>query len=241
MLQGRQKYSACLFYFTAMALEKLTARIYNNTVSGLRGADINEPFTMDQIEDAIVQERMQIIKEYSMKNMIPLRDLMYSIPCVPVDCSDINRCCCPGYSTEFTKHIEIPQVFNDFGNEGIDYIGTTDRLLPYKVYTDDSFRFHRFKRRRSLDPFVWVDTTPNKNNMNDAFIFNATPMLSALLVIMIPSDPRQLDGYGCCASEDIQNLTFIDTEIEKRLTEKYIRFYRQLAEAITPNDQTVKV
>ena len=32
-------------------------------------------------------------------------------------------------------------------------------------------------------------------------------------------------------------MTFIDAEIKKRLTEKKIRYYRQLAMPITPNDQ----
>jgi hypothetical protein len=145
-----------------------------------------------------------------------------------------------GYSLDKVKHIEIPQLYNDFGLQSVDYIGTTDRLYPYRVYTDDSFRFHKYKRRGANDPYVWIDTTPNTNGMNDAFIFNATPMLSTLLVIMIPKDLRQLDFYSCGCTGANENVSFIDTEIEKRVSEKYIRFYRQLAEPITPNDQTVK-
>lgn len=209
-------------------------------MSGLRGATANLAYSRDQVEDAIIQERLQIIKEYSMKNMIPARDLMMSIPCVSVDCRDIDRCCAMGYSTEKLKHIEIPQVYNDFGSESIDYIGAVDRQFPYTIYTTNAFRQHKYKRRGANDPYVWVDTTPNANNMNDAFIFNATPMLAELLVVMIPKDPRQLDYFGCCPTRDVSNLTFIDTEIEKRLTEKYLRWYRQMAEPATPNDQQVK-
>nr|DAT77839.1 MAG TPA: hypothetical protein [Caudoviricetes sp.] len=33
------------------------------------------------------------------------------------------------------------------------------------------------------------------------------------------------------------NMTFINNEIKKRLTEKKIRYYRALAPATTPNDQ----
>ena len=39
---------------------------------------------------------------------------------------------------------------------------------------------------------------------------------------------------------DINNMTFIDAEIKKRLTEKKIRYYRQLAAPVLPNDQVPK-
>jgi hypothetical protein len=240
-MKGRQV-SICLpfLFYTYMTLEQLSSAIENNITSGLRGATVNTAFSKQQIEDGIIQERLQIIKEYSMRNMLPVRDLMVSIPCVKVDCEDIDRCCNSTYPTEKLKHIEIPQVFNDFGSDAIAYIGSTDRQWPYQIYTTDAFKYHQFKRRGGSDPFVWVDTTPNKNNLNDAFIFNAPAMLSELLVVMIPKDPRQLEGYGCCSDAEVSNLTFVDTEIEKRLTEKYIRWYRQMAMPIQPNDQTVE-
>lgn len=209
-------------------------------MSGLRGANINVSFSLDQIEDAIVQERMIIIKEYSIKNMIPAKDLLVSIPCIQVDCKDIDRCCCVEYGADKIKHIEIPQVYNDFGSEAIQYIGSVDRMKPYTVYTTDAFRQHKFRRRGANDPFVWVDTTPNSNNMNDAFIFNASSLLQDILAVIIPKDLRQLANYSCCPISEVSNISFIDTEIEKRVTEKYIRWYRQTAMPITPNDQTIK-
>lgn len=223
-----------------MTIEQLSSAIENNVMSGLRGAEVNVSFSMDQIQDAIIQERMQIIKEYSMKNMIPVRDLMISIPCVEVDCKDIDRCCSTQYPLEKLKHIEIPQVYNDLGGDAIEYIGSVDRMYPYAVYTTDAFRQHKYRRRGADKTFVWVDTTPNINNMNDAFIFNAPPMLGEVLVVMIPKDTRQLEAYGCCPITEVSNISFIDTEIEKRVTEKYIRWYRQMAIPITPNDQTIK-
>lgn len=224
-----------------MTLDKLTSAIYNNITTGLKGADINHSFTLDQIEDEIIQERMQIIKEYSMKNLVPLKDLMYSIPCVHVDCEDLDRCPRTSFNVRPTKHIEIPQVYNDLAADSVNYIGSTDRMYPYRVYTDNAFRQHQFKRRGANDPFVWIDTTPNRNNMNDAFIFNANPMLTELLVVLIPKDIRQLDEYGCCGDVELSNFSFIDTEIEKRVTEKFIRWYRQIAAQLAPNDQSIKI
>lgn len=73
--------------------------------------------------------------------------------------------------------------------------------------------------------------------MYDAWIFNA-PLLKRISVIAIFKDPRQLMQYSCCAGDDIENYSFLSTEIKKRLTEKYLRYYRQLSAQSHPNDQT---
>ena len=222
-----------------MALEKLVSAIHNNVMGGLRGVTANLPFTLEQIEDSVVNERMQIIKEYALKNLIPISDLTYSIRCIQVDCKSLDRCPCSVDDAAKLKHFEIPQIFTEFGTNGIEFIGSTDGLVKYKVYTDGAYRNHKNKRRGADKPYVWIDTTPNENNMLDGFIFNAPHLLNELLVRIIPKDPRQID-YPCCTCDDPQhNISFIDNEIERRLTEKFLRWYRQTAPAITPNDQTV--
>lgn len=222
-----------------MALEKLVSAIQNNIMGGLRGATVNLPFTTEQIEDSVVNERMQIIKEYALKNLVPFNDLTYSIRCIQVDCESLDRCPCRPNDRETMKHFEIPQVFTEFGTNGIEFVGSTDGLVKYKVYTDGAYRNHANKRRGADKPYVWIDTTPNKNNMLDGFVFNAPPNLKELLVRILPKDLRQME-YPCCSQEEIGNITFIDNEIERRLTEKFMRWYRQTVPPIAPNDQTIK-
>ena len=73
--------------------------------------------------------------------------------------------------------------------------------------------------------------------MLDGYIFNA-PLLKQISVVAIFKDPRQLDDYGCCSDlDDIQNMTFIDTEVKDRLTKQKITYYRQLHMPNLPNDQ----
>jgi len=50
-------------------------------------------------------------------------------------------------------------------------------------------RNHKYRRRGKDKPYVWIDTTPNENNMYDCFIFNA-PLLSAVSITAIFKDPR---------------------------------------------------
>lgn len=224
-----------------MYIHKLASAIRNDIVSGLRGYHTNLSMSIEQLEDDIVQERLQILKEYSLKGILPVKDLYLSINCIPVDCKSIERCKC-NYQDECSDppiaHFEIPQVLGDYGDLSIDYIGSTDRQLPFIFYTSSTaFRYHKYRKRGKNRPYVWIDTTPNENGMYDCFVFNA-PLLSNVSITAIFKDPRQLENYSCCVESEDENFTFIDNEVKRRLTEKKIRFYRQLAAPLMPNDQS---
>ena len=221
-------------------IEKLASAIRNDVVAGLRGYHTNLSMSTEQLCQDIVDERLQILKEYSLKGVLPLRDLYLSINCIQVDCKNIERCRCntyDSYSEQPMAHFEIPQILNDYGNLSIDYIGSTDRQLPFVFYTSaTAFRYHKYRKRGKNKPYVWIDTTPNENGMYDCFVFNA-PLLDRVSVSAIFKDLRQLDKFECCTDLQDDNMTFIDNEIKKRVTEKKIRYYRALAPNNVPNDQ----
>lgn len=220
-------------------VEKLASAIYNDIVGGLVGITATPNLSIEQLQDDVVDEWLQIIKEYSLKNLIPVKDLIMAINCVDVDCEALDKCpvCKPtNPSSEKIQHFQIPQIINDFGDEAIDYIGSTDKTTPYIVYTDTRAQYHQFKRRGSEKPYVFILTVPNENNMYDGWLFNA-PFVKTITIIAIFKDPRQLKSFGCCEGEDLENYTFISAEIKKRLTEKKLRYYRQLYPGPTPNNQ----
>lgn len=226
-------------YFNTMVFNKLASAIFNDIYGGLRGYASNLSMSLEQLEDDIIDERLQIIKEYYLKGLVPKRDLLLSINCIELDCKSLDRCSCGRTSDcdELVAHFELPQILGDFGTEAIDYIGSTDRQVPFIVYTSPQFwRYRKYRKRGKNKPFVYVDMTPNENNMYDCFVFNA-PLLKQISVTAIFKDPRQLEHYGCCPINDIDNFTFINNEIKRRLTEKKIRYYRQLAPIPTINDQ----
>lgn len=221
-------------------IEKLASAIRNDVVAGLRGYHTNLSMSTEQLCQDIVDERLQILKEYSLKGVLPLRDLYLSINCIQVDCKNIERCRCNTYddcSEQPIAHFEIPQIVNDYGNLSIDYIGSTDRQLPFVFYTSaTAFRYHKYRKRGKNKPYVWIDTTPNENGMYDCFVFNA-PLLDRVSISAIFKDLRQLDKFECCTDLQDDNMTFINNEIKKRVTEKKIRYYRALAPNNVPNDQ----
>lgn len=222
-------------------VEKLASAIRNDVVSGLRGYHANMSMSMEQLCQDIIDERLQILKEYSLKGVLPLKDLYISINCIQVDCKNIERCRCNTYddcSDQPVAHFEIPQIVNDYGNLSIDYIGSTDRQLPFIFYTSSTaFRYHKYRKRGKNKPYVWIDTTPNENGMYDCFVFNA-PLLDRVSVSAIFKDLRQLDQFACCSELQDDNMSFINNEIKKRLTEKKIRYYRQFQAPNLPNDQS---
>lgn len=223
-----------------MLFDKLASAIHNNVRSGLQGYHHNPSISIEQIKDDIVDERLIIMKEYSLKGILPVKDLLLSINCIDVDCKDIEKCsqCRNNFSGTPTAHFEIPQVLMDYGDNAIAYIGAIDKQKPFKVYTSlNSFSSNKYKRFGKNKPFVYIDVTPNENGMNDCFIFNA-PLLKKISVVAIFKDPRQLEEYGCCNELSDDNFSFINNEIKKRLSEKYIRYYRQIAPPNTPNTQT---
>lgn len=223
-----------------MTLEQLTSAIYNDIVGGLKGISTNINLSLEQLEDDIIDERLIILKEFSLKNMIPHKDLLMSINCINTDCMSLDKCPCGEQNlTTPQLHFEIPQILNDFGEDSVEFIGSIDRSVQFKVYTSTAFQYHKYLRRGANKPYVYIETTPNSNNMYDAWIFGS-PFIKKLSVIAIFKDPRQLINYDCCTTEDTLNFNFIDNEIKRRLTEKKIRYYRQLAGQVTPNDQISK-
>lgn len=229
---------SCLFYFIpiSMNIEKAVSAIQNDVVAGLPGLTNHSRFSLEQIEDDLIEERLAVIKQYASSMILPIRELLVSIDCIPVDCKELSGCC-TSLGIKPSLHFEIPQVITDFGVDGINYIGSVDMESSFKVYTSNLFRRHKNRKRGADKPYVWIKTTPNTNGMFDGYVFN-TPMLKVLTAVIAPKDPRQLDQYTCCGGYQFDSKSFLDSEVRKRLTERYIRYYRQMATAHTPNTQT---
>lgn len=214
-----------------MYIEKLASAIYNDIVSGLRGYHSSLSISMEQIEDEIVETRLMLIKSNQLKGISYNKDLYVSINCIPIDCDvDLDRCQCgdlPICGGEKVAHFELPQFID------INYIGSTDRQIPFIYYTSPhTYRNHKYKKRGKNKPYVWIDTTPNKNNNYDCFVFNA-PLLKQVSVSAIFKDPRKIDK--CCTGDE--TITPLDMEIKDTIVKQKVQYYRQLAAPLKPNTQ----
>lgn len=226
-----------------MYIEKLASQIRNDVVSGLRGYHQNLSMNMEQLQDEIVACRLEILHQYFLKGIFPIKDLLIAINCVNVDCESLERCRCREVNPDDTlvAHFEIPQLVSYYGKQSLEYVGSTDRRNKFQIISSLSELENRKYRKRGKDkPYVWIDFSPNKNGMLDCFIFNA-PYLEQISVVGVFKDPRQLNQYNCCNNDDLigpdVNMSFVDQLVKEKLTKEKIYYYRQLAAPRLPNDQ----
>ena len=231
------------------SIKRLADAVFNDVVSGLRGYHQNMSMSKEQLEEEIVQMRLAVIKEYMLKGILPIDDLLMSINCIPVDCNTLDKCSCGGISCgEPTAHFQIPQLLFDFGlGKSIKYLGSTDRTSSFLIYTKLNI-YQNYRKRGKNKPWVYIDITPNQEGLLDCYIFGA-PFIKQVSITAIFKDPRQLEEFQCdCQSEDMDNkvtqmdnnLNFLDIAIKERLTKQKLYYYRQLAAPLQPNDQEYK-
>lgn len=226
-----------------MYIEKLASQIRNDVVSGLRGYHSNLSLNLEQLQDEIVACRLSILKEYFLKGIFPIKDLLMAINCIDVDCQSLERCSCGKINDDDTlvAHFEIPQLISDYGKQAIEYIGSTDRQNKFTVITSLSeLKNKKYRKRGQNKPYVWIDFAPNSNGMLDCFLFNA-PFLEQVSVVGVFKDPRQLNRYRCCQTDDLNgpdvNNSFVEQLIKDKLTKEKLYYYRQMAAPHLPNDQ----
>ena len=215
-----------------MMLEKLTSAIKNDIVSGLRGYHTNLSISDEQLEDEIIDTRLQIINELKQKGVIPFNELITSINCVEVDCKNLEKCDCSNLPTTPSLHFEIPQFVE------LTFVGSIDKQTQFVFYTNPQMlSYHKLRRVGKKNPYIYIDVTPNKNGMCDCYIFNGV-MMKALTVQGIFKDPRQLNTYDCCSDASDDNLSYINQLIKDRIVKQKIVYYRQNATPLKPNTQT---
>ena len=154
--------------------------------------------------------RLAVIKEYMLKGILPIDDLLMSINCIPVDCETLDKCKCRGtVCGDPIAHFQIPQLLFDYGlGKTIKYIGSSDRQHSFLVYTksiDKIKTYQKYRKRGKNKPWVYIDVTPNSEGLIDCYIFGA-PFIKQVSVTAIFKDPRQLEEFQCnCNEEDIEN------------------------------------
>lgn len=233
------------------SIERLADAVFNDVVSGLRGYHQNMSMSKEQLQEEIVQMRLAVIKEYMLKGILPIDDLVMAINCIPVDCDTLDKCKCRGnVCGSPTAHFQIPQILLDYGlGNSIKYVGTSDKEHPFLVYThniDKVKTLYKYRKRGRNRPWVFIDVTPNNDGLLDCYIFEA-PLIKQVSVVAIFKDPRQLEEFQCDCDENSNvqdrvtqmdnNLNFLDIIIKDRLTQQKLKYYRQYAAPILPNDQ----
>ena len=224
-----------------MNVNQIASAIINDLFSGnLVSLSNRAMISQEQIEDECIEARCAIIKDWYLKNMLNLGDMMVAINCVEVDCKDQNKCSCMSSlaNAKMAKHFEIPQLMPGLGADALAFVGSTDRSHAFKVYYNlEAIKYQqyyqKYRKRYTPKPFVYVEKTPNENGMYDCWIFDA-PFVQYIAVIGIFKDPRQLEQYNCCDNIDYLEMGAISNEIKNRILQKKIQLYRTSAPPAAP-------
>ena len=224
-----------------MNVNQIASAIINDLFSGnLVSLSNRAMISQEQIEDECIEARCAIIKDWYLKNMLNLGDMMVAINCVEVDCKDQNKCSCISSlaNAKMAKHFEIPQLMPGLGVDALAFVGSTDRSNAFKIYYNlEAIKYQqhyqKYRKRPNNKPFVYIEKTPNENGMYDCWIFDA-PFVQYIAVIGIFKDPRQLEKYNCCDDIDYLEMGAISNEIKNRILQKKIQLYRTSAPPAAP-------
>ena len=224
-----------------MNVNQIASAIINDLFSGnLVSLSNRAMISQEQIEDECIEARCAIIKDWYLKNMLNLGDMMVAINCVEVDCKDQNKCSCISSlaNAKMAKHFEIPQLMPGLGVDALAFVGSTDRSHAFKIYYNlEAIKYQqhyqKYRKRPNNKPFVYIEKTPNENGMYDCWIFDA-PFIQYIAVIGIFKDPRQLEKYNCCDDIDYLEMGAISNEIKNRILQKKIQLYRTSAPPAAP-------
>lgn len=222
-----------------MTIKEITSAVWNHIHDGLRNTTNSSKLSLEQLEDEVIAEKNSIMREYLLKGAISLEELYLAINCIEVSCDFMSKCCDLQVG-EKALHFEIPPIIYLNGIDTIKFIGSIDRKVKYSVYTTEAYRFHKYRKRGSKSPYVYIDTAINANGMMDGYIFNV-PLVKYISVVALFQDPRKLLEFSCCGDEDAYtDMGVLSNEIIRRLTEKYVRWHIQIQQPVTPNNQQYK-
>lgn len=138
----------------------------------------------------------------------------------------MNQCPCKGLPGKITQHFEVPQLLQGIGGAALLFVGSTDKMISYKIYYDiKSLNYQKYRKRPIDEPYVYIDRSLNKNGMHDVWLFNA-PFVKYVTVVGLFRDPRQLEQFSCCDSNEYLEMGSISSELIRRILAKKVALYR---------------
>ena len=222
-----------------MTLTQMASTIRNHVVDGLNGLTATS-FSMEQLQDEILQTASTSIIKLAAQGVIDLSRLTQRIDGLPINIKDLSTNCDVG-SESCAPHFELPNL-NRVAPDPILYLGSFDANLVFKVYYDRDYRFHKYRLATSSRPFAWVSTSANRNGLYDVFLFNMgkynnIKFLSMDVLLDNPYDLLKTQYFEQFASSEFYAPLYVQKEIIDALTQQYVNYHRQLHMQPQPNTQ----
>jgi hypothetical protein len=224
-----------------MTTNEMSSTIENNVSDALSGAILNRAISTEQIAAEMDLLREKLAFEQVKSGKIDLKYFMQSLPPQALVCRDFVRDCGSVKSGDSVPSIRIPKLMAMQNNSQLEYVGLANKQKRFTVYYDvDDISNHKFRLKTAHAPFVWVDLTPDNDDMIALYFFNMGEYSTLKYVdvrgafakptIVAPLDPMfEFKEYPAPG--------YIQSMIITTLTETYLRYYRQLNIPNQPNTQ----
>lgn len=222
-----------------MTLAEMASAVRNHVVDGLNGVSATS-FSIEQLQDEIIQTTAAVIIKLTTQGLLDINKLTQRIDGIRIECKDLSANCSVTSAIE-APHFLIPNV-NRASQEPIQFLGTIDGDLSFKIYYDRDYRYHKYRLATSRKPFAWVSTTPDADGMHDVFLFNMgryneLKFISMDALFDNPYDLLKTPYFDQFTSAEFYAPSYVQKEVIDTLTQQYVNYYRQLHMSPKPNTQ----
>lgn len=225
-----------------MTPNEIASTIENNVTDALSGAILNRAISTEQIEGEVDLLREKLAFEQLKAGKIDLKYFLQNIDSLQLTCRDFTKDCGALKSGDQLPSIKIPKLMATQDDSQIEYIGIANKQKRFLIYYDvDDIINHSRRLKTSNSPFVWVDLTPDRDDLVTAYFFNLgkyndLKYVDIRAAFAKPMQIKPLDPDYLYKEYPAPG--YIQEMIISTLSERYIRYYRQLNVNATPNTAT---
>lgn len=215
-----------------MTANELSSTIINNVTDALSGAILNRAITTDQIEGEIDLLREKLFFEQLKTGKVDLKYFLQNIDSIQLTCRDLTKDCGALPSQNQIPSIKIPKLAATQNDSQIEYLGLANKQKKFIVYYDtDDIINHSRRMKTSSSPFAWVDLTPDHDDLITIYFFNLDKynnlkFVDIRAIFAKPTQVKPLDPDYLYKEYPAPG--YIQEMIISTLSERYLRYYRQL-------------
>ena len=229
-----------------MTHNELASAIRNRVADGLSGNISDQAFSVEQIMDEIDLMRADFAHKYSSTAKLdPTFLVQEPRELFKIECRNLSPDCGLLAFEENVASIKIPKLMPLFGEEAVQYLGLDNMQESFAVYFHPiDIRHHKVRIKTRKRPYAWIDTAPDSNDMQTVWLFNMGSYnpLQYLKLRAVFEHPSKIDpDVPNHLDKEYPAPLHLQNAIVDALTEKYIRYHRQLNIPSIPNQQTDQI
>ena len=226
-----------------MTSTEIASAIRNRVSDGLSGNINNQAYSLEQLLEEIDLARADFAHKYANQGVkLNPKHLVQQIDTLRIECRNLSDDCAIKEPCGDVPSIKIPKLMSLVNERDIvQYLGLVNMQEDFAVYFHpDDIQNHRVRIRTRARPFVWVDLATDASGNQTIWFFNMGPFnpLQIVKLRAVFAQPTRvnLDDPNHLEKEYPAPLHMQNAIIDA-LTEKYVRYYRQMNIPPIPNQQ----